>query len=270
MNTFEAMIGVSFKEGYSFSGSFLLVSFLIIGVSIYLTQREIIKPKIRRLPAIDAIDELVGRCAEMGKPLHYSPGISGLGGGWGDKDTVPGLAICGYVARKCVELGVRGIYSYREPMLQPVLHDIVKEAHMIEGNVEEFVPEDIVWLSPRQFAYAAGLVGLLSREKPAASMLLGAFAAESLICTEAGYRAGAMQIAGTTNAYQIPYFATTCDYVLISEELQTAGVYITQVPEQVGTIQGQDISRLLVLALMIIGGLLYAFGNEAITNLLGK
>jgi hypothetical protein len=146
--------------------------------------------------------------------------------------------------------------------------DMIREAYTMEGKSEEFNPDDIIWLSPRQFAFATGLVGLLSRERPGASLLLGSYAAESLICTEAGFRAGAVQIAGCTNSYQIPYFATTCDYVLISEELQTAGVYISQIPEQVGTILGQDYVRLLILALMGLGAVLYAMGFTGLSDLL--
>ena len=257
-------MGLEVKSGYVFSTSFFVLSLIIIGVTIYLTIKGAIRPKIRRLAAIDAIDEAVGRCAEMGKPLHYCPGISGMS----HRDTIPGLAIAGYVARKCAEMGVRAIFTFRNAGVQPVLFDLVKDAYIAAGKPEDFNPDDIIWLSPRQFAFATGLVGLLSREKPGASLLLGGFAAESLICTEAGFRVGAIQIAGCTNAYQIPYFVTTCDYVLISEELQTASVYITQEPEKLGTIQGIDIARLIIIVLMGVGGILYTLGIKNIANLL--
>jgi hypothetical protein len=257
-------VELSFRIGYMMPSVLFVVSTIIVGITIYMTIKGTISPKIRRLPAIDAIDEAVGRCAEMGKPLHYCPGIGGIG----NRDTIPGLAIGAYVARKCAELGVRFIFTFRNAQIQPIAMDMIREAYTMEGKSEEFNPDDIIWLSPRQFAFATGLVGLLSRERPGASLLLGSYAAESLICTEAGFRAGAVQIAGCTNSYQIPYFATTCDYVLISEELQTAGVYISQIPEQVGTILGQDYVRLLILALMGLGAVLYAMGFTGLSDLL--
>lgn len=254
----------SFRSGYMMPSVLFVISIIVVGLSIYLTINGTLKPKIRRLPAIDAIDEAIGRCAEMGKPLHYCPGIGGIS----NRDTIPGIAIAAYVARKCADLGVRYIFTFRHASIQPIAMDMIQEAYQLVGKPEEFNPDDVIWLSPRQFAFATGLVGLLSRERPGASLLLGNYAAESLICTEAGFRAGAIQIAGCTNSYQIPYFATTCDYVLISEELQTAGVYISQIPEQVGTIQGQDYVRLIILVLMALGAIIYALGFTGLDSLL--
>jgi len=255
-----SFIGSSFRSGYLMPSVLLITSVVLVGISIYLTINRVIKPTIRRLPAIDAIDEAVGRCAELGKPLHYCPGIGAIS----HQDSIPGLAIGAYVARKCAELGVRFIFTFMNATIQPIAMDMIQEAYTLVGKADEFRADDVIWLSPRQFAFATGLVGLLSRERPGASLLLGNYAAESLICTEAGFRAGAIQIAGCTNSYQIPYFATTCDYVLISEELQTAGVYISKIPEQVGTIQGQDYIRLLILLLMIVGSIVYSLGIKSL------
>ena len=52
--------------------------------------------------------------------------------------------------------------------------------------------------------------------------MIGQFAAESLILAEAGNTVGAIQIAGTTNAYQIPFFVVACDYVILGEEMFAA------------------------------------------------
>lgn len=257
-------VKLTFRSGYMFTSLLFILSLMIVGLSIYLTMKGKIKPRIRRLPAIDAIDEAIGRCAEMGKPLHYCPGIGTIA----HADSIPGMAIAAYVAQKCARIGVRFIFTFMHTTIQPVAMDMIKEAYQIAGVPEAYNPDDIIWLSPRQFAFATGLVGLLSREQPGASILLGNYAAESLICTEAGYRSGAVQIAGTTNSYQIPYFAVTCDYVLISEELQTAGVYITNAPEQVGTIQGQDYIRLIIVALIVLGSITMIMGLDGLRSLI--
>ena len=34
-------------------------------------------PPIRRIPALDAIEEGIGRAEEMGRPVHYCPGHTG-------------------------------------------------------------------------------------------------------------------------------------------------------------------------------------------------
>ena len=258
--------GLNVREGYNGAFIMFIISILIIFISIYLTKTGTIKPKIRRLAGIDAIDEAIGRATELGRPVHYTVGLGNIS----NVQVIAGLSICRYVARKCAEYGVRFLFTFRNPQVQPVAMDLIKEAYMEAGKPEEFRPEDVMWLSDRQFSFATGVMGLVLRERVAANLLLGYFAAESLIFAEAGFRVGAIQIAGTTNSYQIPFFVTTCDYTLISEELIVAGAYISKEPEQVGTIFGQDMIRLISLILMIIGSILYAVGSKGFYNWLGS
>ncbi|MEM2893300.1 MAG: DUF6754 domain-containing protein [Candidatus Bathyarchaeia archaeon] len=258
-------VELSVRSGFNGALIMFIVSLAIIGLGIYMTVKGVLKPRIRRLPGVDALDECIGRAAELGRPVHYTVGLGGIY----NEQVIAGLSIARYVARRCAELGVRFLFTFSAPTVQPVAVDLIKEAYLEAGKPEEFRPEDIMWLSDRQFAFATGVMGLVLREKAAANLLLGYFAAESLIFAEAGYRAGAMQIAGTTNSYQIPFFVTTCDYTLISEELITAGAYISKEPRQVGSILGQDYIRLIGLILMGVGAVLYALGWKTLTDWLG-
>ena len=54
--------------------------------------------------------------------------------------------------------------------------------------------------------------GVMVREKPATTFLLGAFFAESLILAETGNSIGAIQIAGTARPAQLPFFIAACDF----------------------------------------------------------
>jgi hypothetical protein len=78
------------------------------------------------------------------------------------------------------------------------------------------------------------------------------FDAESLILAETGNSIGAIQIAGTGSPAQIPFFVTACDYTLIGEEFFTASAYLSNKPELVGSIKGQDIVKLLVMIAMCL------------------
>jgi len=144
-------MSLQIRSGYVGSAIMFVASLVIIFLAVYLTKKGTIKPKIRRLTGVDALDEAIGRATEMGRPV---------------------------------------------------------------------------------------------------------------ILAEAGYRAGAIQIAGTTNSYQIPFFIAACDYTLISEELITAGAYVSKNPEQIGTIFGQDIIRVIGLILTIIGLILWFAGDK--------
>jgi hypothetical protein len=82
---------------------------------------------------------------------------------------------------------------------------------------------------------------------------MGSFYAESLLMAETGFRAGAIQVAGTANIHQLPFFVVACDYTLIGEEFFVATAYLSREPSLVGTIKAQDYFKALLLAIMVVG-----------------
>ena len=94
------------------------------------------------------------------------------------------------------------------------------------------------------------------RDKPAACFYLGTFYAESLILAETGNAVGAIQIAGTAEPSQIPFFVAACDYTLIGEELFAASAYLSKNPREVGSLKGQDMVKIAIIIVIIVGTLL--------------
>jgi len=90
------------------------------------------------------------------------------------------------------------------------------------------------------------------REKPAACLYMGKFYAESLILAETGNSIGAIQIAGTASRAQIPFFETACDYTLIGEEFFAASAYLSQKPELIGGVRGQDMVKVGIITIIIL------------------
>ena len=122
---------------------------------------------------------------------------------------------------------------------------------MIEGRPDMFNEDMVHYLTDDQFAYAAGVNGIMVREKPAACMYMGKFYAESLILAETGNSIGAIQIAGTASQAQIPFFVTACDYTLIGEEFYAASAYLSGSPEMLGSIKGQDYIKVASIILIL-------------------
>ena len=217
---------------------------------------------IRRIPGLTAIDEAVGRATEMGRPILTSLGIGSL-----DIITLQALAIVSSVAQTAARYGNRVLLPVADPVVLPVAEDAVREAYTAAGRAEAFHPEDVSFLSERQFAYAAGVAGMINREKPASLFLFGSFAAEALIIAENGNRIGAIQVAGTPSTTQIPFFIAACDYVIIGDEFYAATAYLTRQPTLLGSLVGQDIVKGVLLVLIVLGVLLLSFGQPVIFNL---
>jgi len=100
------------------------------------------------------------------------------------------------------------------------------------------------------------------REKPAAIFYMGFFYAESLLLAETGNATGAIQIAGTDSDAQLPFFIAACDYTLIGEELYAASAYLAREPLLLGSLKGQDWSKLLLMVAIFLGVLMESFGTR--------
>lgn len=218
-------------------------------------------PNVRRLPGVDALEEAVGRAAEMGRPVVFSTGLDDI-----NVVTLAALGILEHVARLCARLDVRLIVPQRSPETYPVAQEVVRRAYQVEGKLDSFRADDVVFLSTAQFAYASGYIGILHREKAASNLMFGAFAAESLILAEAGRQVGAAQVAGTTDYHQIPFFISACDYTLIGEELFAASSYLEREPIKLGSLAGLDWAKVILLTLVLAGvlvGTAVSLGSEA-------
>ena len=203
---------------------------------------------LRAIPGLKAVEEAVGRSTEMGKSVLYVPGIMDMD----QVETVAGVIILGHVSKMTSRYETSLNVPVSRSIVMKAARETVREAYTMEGRPDLFQDDMVHYLTDDQFAYAAGVNGIMVREKPAACLYMGKFFAESLILAETGNSIGAIQIAGTASQSQIPFFVTACDYTLIGEEFFTASAYLSNKPELVGSIKGQDIVKLLVMTAMVL------------------
>ncbi|GAB4459966.1 MAG: hypothetical protein OHK0029_23250 [Armatimonadaceae bacterium] len=240
----------------------LLILFSVIIVGQVLLAQRGKRPFIRRIPGLTAIEEAVGRAVEMGRPILTSVGLGGI-----DIITLQALAIVTNVAAVAARFGQRILLPVRNAALVPVAEDALSTAYTQNGRPDAFSDQDIVFLSGEQFAFAAGVSGLIQREKVAATFLFGTFFAESLIIAENANQVGAIQVAGTPSTTQIPFFVVACDYVIIGDEFYAATAYLTRQPTLMGSLVGQDQVKMILLGLIIVGAILMSLGIPLVWNL---
>ncbi len=227
---------------------------VVEGVLVFLILFKILSARrgrelfIRRIPGLSALDEAVGRATEMGRPMLFCPGITGL-----DIVGLQSMAILSHVVRRAARYASRVIVPLADAELYTVAEEVRKDAYSAEGVPERFAPEDVRFLSERQFAWASGVVGIQHREQVASAFYFGGFAAESLIIAENGQMVGAIQVAGTPSTTQIPFFLAACDYTIIGDEYYAASAYLSREPTLLGSLVGQDYGKLLLVGLMIVG-----------------
>jgi hypothetical protein len=240
-----------------------LIAILVFAVIMFRSQRKArrgVEIPIRRINGLDALDEAIGRATEMGRPVLYVPGTDEIK----EIQTIYSMMILRHVARKTAEFGTPIIVPVKNSVVLAFAEEAVKQGCADAGRPDAFVPDNVRYLSDEQFAYCAGIAGIMNREKPAANIMMGMFFAESLILAETGFGTGAIQVAGTARYEQLPWFVAACDYTIMGEEYFAVTAYLTREPNLVGTIRASDITKIVLVVLFVIGvWLATAAGLEA-------
>ncbi len=218
---------------------------------------------VRPLAGIEAVDDAIGRATEMGKPILY---VLGLGSA-ADIGTIASFTILGRVAKRVAEYQTKLIVPCYDPIVMTVAQETVKAAFLDAGRPDDYYEDIVYFVTQSQFAYVAAVNGTMLRELPATNMYMGVFFAESLILAETGALAGSIQIAGTDQVAQLPFFIVACDYTLIGEELYAASAYLGREPILLGSLKAQDYAKAAVIILAALGLLAASLNWTAFINL---
>jgi hypothetical protein len=239
------------------------INFLVVGavfsflVLLYIRRARAGKPLfIRKIPGLEAVDEAVGRSTEMGRPVLYVSGLGELSG----VTTLAALSILGRVAKRTAQYEVRLLVPCTEPLVMTTAQEIVKQSYSEAGRPDLYQESDVFYLTYDQFGYAAGVDGIMLRDRPGAVFLQGYFYAEALILAETGHSIGAIQIAGTTATSQLPFFVAACDYTLIGEEMFAASSYLSKEPVMLGTLKAEDLAKILIVAIFAASAVIGTIG----------
>jgi hypothetical protein len=147
-----------------------------------------------------------------------------------------------------------------------VAQEVVKSSFLDAGRSDDYRQESVFFVTNYQFAYVAAVNGIMLRERPATNIYMGKFMAESLLLAETGTLAGSIQIAGTDEIAQIPFFIVSCDYTLIGEELYAASAYLGREPVLLGSLKAQDWAKAVIMVCALIGMVATALGWPAFAH----
>lgn len=211
---------------------------------------------VRRLPGVDAIEDAIGRSTEMGRPVLYVTGLEDIQ----NIQTIASLLILGHVAEKTAQYDTDLTVANYYPLTMVVAEEVVRQGYANAGRVDAHRPERCLFITAEQFAFAAGVSGIILRDRPATNIYFGTFYGESLLLAETGFLTGAVQIAGTAELTQLPFFITACDYTLIGEELYAASAYLTKEPTLLANLKAADAFKIAAMLFIVIGVTLATMG----------
>ena len=210
---------------------------------------------IRPIAGLKALEEAVGRATEMGKPVFFMPGIDDTN----NIQTLYGMVILQHVTKLVAQYETPLIVAVGRSFVVPLAQETVRQGYMDAGRVDLYQPDTVRFFSDEQFATVTAVAGIFLREKPATNLYFGSFYAESLILAETGFLSGSIQIAGTGNIHQLPFFVVACDYTLIGEEFFAVSAYLSKDPKLLGSLKALDLAKAAVTVGLVLGVLAASF-----------
>jgi hypothetical protein len=235
---------------------------------------------LRPIDAYSALKGLLARGAEAGQPVHLSLGIAGIGD-QATADTTAGLYVLEYLAERAAISASPPIVSIANATAMPVAQDLLRRAYHRQGYPEEYDSARVRFLSPSDptlqspavpgpavyansphdaFAYAAGVMRMLTQHKLIANVMVGQFGDEFLLLGETGAQRKLDQIGGTSTLSALPFVYSTVSHPLIGEEIYAGGAYLLDKPAHLSSLMAQDILRWVLVAGVLTAILLRTAG----------
>ncbi|MBC8423482.1 hypothetical protein H8E07_05115 [bacterium] len=235
------------------TGNVLLMTILLCGLIAWsiLRARRGREIGLRDFAALDAIEAAVADAIAAGRPVFFVPGVRDLD----NMQTVAALSVLAPVADQVARGGGRLFVPTSRSMVMEAARDICRDAYAAAGREDLWDEDQVTYISDDQLGFVARVDGLIERQRPGLCLFMGYFASESLLLAEGAQHVGAVQIAGTASPVQLPFFVAACDHTLIGEEFFAAGASLARDKPMLGSLQGQDLGKLVAIA-CIVGGVL--------------
>ncbi|MDQ1281369.1 MAG: hypothetical protein QG670_2634 [Thermoproteota archaeon] len=244
-----------------------LVTLLCLGsstiVAIILTRLGYEYCALRRIPAMDVIDESVRICAEKGRPFLFTTGNTGYSGaGSGIQMVEADVSMARYLTKRCAELGVRWIGTTQDPQLYLLFYDFARHGYLEAGHPELFNERDIRHIVVGgSFNATYENVDTIRNEKPAAFVGLGHFGAGTHVpYFQEAVTQGAFVIGSSYWPDETAQAAMSSDYTLMGAEQTVCGAYVDNDPDKMSVFVGEDLAKIVLIAISIIMGILWIGG----------
>jgi hypothetical protein len=219
-------------------GYFLGIFVAIFG-TLALMKAGIFKPQIRRLFQLDGLDELIGSCAERGKPIAFSNRY------YDQRYPYQLMAtnfVLKYVGTKCAELNVPMYGTGQRAQTMMINEDWFRQGFIEAGYPERFVPGRFFAANQCQFA----MMGLIPKHD-VGGVVAVATGNRATTVYEAALRNGALIWAETTYGFPSCWNSIMCDWYLNGDELNAIAAYVSKDEQLVKNIITIDSVKLFMI-----------------------
>jgi hypothetical protein len=222
------------------------------------------KIRLRRVPALDSIDEAVGMAAEKGDPIVYSYGNLVFSSAMMFNCSTQ---ILGYVMRKAAVAKVRVFRFTKDPAIFAAMEDMAQQACIQVGHSEMYNRSDGFYCA------TDGVVNMMQAATIgkyhccayiAVGLHMAAFQPAAIEAVRRAQNGGGYAMTGESGVAESGVTTMTGDYSLQGDEVDAAGAVITQDPSALASLLNTDVMIFLTIGVVIAGAIYYALTGVSI------
>jgi hypothetical protein len=220
-------------------------------------------PLLRPLLPLSRLRRLVQETVESGAKVHFSIGNGGLEGQNGTAESLSGLTALSTVESVAARTKGRVTATSNDAMAYLISDSTAYSEYNTAGRAYDYKTAETRFVTQQQnIAYAAGVSSILKEPNVTGNAIIGRVGPEYLLVGDVANRRNIPQIAGTTQAEGMPLMIASAgkDNVLLGEEVYAAPAYLSRNPAQLASLRTQDIMRLIIIAVILVGIVLATLG----------
>lgn len=245
---------------------FTIVSFTVILWYLWQAIRGK-EMKLRTMEQVDAIADGVDRAVEENRPVYVEPGCLVFLSGTRAPIAINGMNVLRYTARLCVRKGARVIFPVPfNPETYPLIDGIFREVCVSEGVPEAYRSEDVRYYGNTEASFSVGASTDIARTSLSLGVWVGSTTSSEIYMSGVALAEGATVIYGNTLYALMGAAACMAHYSLYGSDVFGAGAICSGDNEVRSTMLGEDLTKIIVIAMLLISAVLGAIGLPIVSE----
>ena len=209
-------------------------------------------PTFREIAAFTRLKRAIGTSVEDGTRLHISLGRSGLQTPNGAPG-LAGLAMLRHLIEQTSASDKPPVVTSGAGDLSILTRDTLQAGYKAAGAEDIYDPTTgrLTGLTP--FSFAAGAIPSMRDENVSSNVFIGHFGPEVALLTDTAERTNSPAVAAAVDPTAQAILYASVEEPLIGEELFAAGAYSNAGPAHQASLQVQDIIRLVIILVLLVG-----------------
>lgn len=235
---------------------FVLFQIAVMGIVTFYFSQPGHMPEIRKIPLVDAYEDIVASSAERGRPvfINMKRGRE-VGGSMASNQAF--METIRYVCKNAGDAGAGVVMFTNDERAYLQGKDYARQGYLESRRPELFKDEDYLFIAGGEWESGGKelyMLGEIRRQKPGGLISLGNFFSEVINTAEVANEEGALTAACADGGWETCFNACICDFYSMGDEYVGAAAWMVgqENPKTLEALIGGDVIKISILIGMMV------------------